>query len=119
MKTTREQIAELDVREAELDAQREALQKRLIEEMPVSVGDVVKILGYSYTGKYMRVERMFIRRYRGRNEYSLGITGNVLKKDMSPSKQDTTMVLAIDDTGTRYKEHIAKLEVIEREWAEY
>ena len=77
-----ESIKRLDAEIEKLEADRdEQLQRWAVKECPYDVGQIVDVVGYSYSGKRCLIG--FIGSYCMRSGYQWFVRGNVLKSDGS------------------------------------
>ena len=81
---------------AELISAREKLIKDVINHCvdicsrycPVSVGDIVKVTGYAFNGKFMEVDYITFKKHWLKEKHCFFATGKLLKVDGKPGLQN-------------------------------
>lgn len=69
------------------------------EHAPHAVGDVVKIVGWSYRGKMMKVAKITLVDSYWRSEYHWFVQGYVMNKDGKVGKNHTDFHLQVSEVG--------------------
>lgn len=82
----KERIEEIDQQVKELYSTKRTLMKEWVDaEHPLKIGDRVTVNGYTYRGKTMIVDELYINQ--GWREWEWIAKGNIIKKDGKPGLQ--------------------------------